>query len=283
MRFQIGALVAATALAFSPGAHSGNGTIGIAWDPVAGATGYRVYYGTESGQYGGILDVGNSTDVVVNGLDDCTTYYASVKAYNAQGESASFSNEVSGWARPMFDSSPAVVMQGTQLVLQVTGANFASGANLTIDENAVPLSSDGDPLIIFDSVAVVDCDRIEALVTVEPMARGFQAMPIGNLPIDIQLQNPDGVYNTGLVQLDVLFNPDRADVNRAHPRTVDRVDGDDLAAMARSWAAVEGQETFEFDCDLDGDTDIDGDDLALLATYFGHCRAGSTWTVEACL
>jgi len=283
MRFQIVALVIATALALSPSAHSGTGTISMAWDPVVGATGYRVYYGTEAGSYDSVVDVGGVTGAVIDDLEECTTYFASVKAYNSQGESALFSNEVSGWARPVIDAETTIVMQGTQLVVQVSGANFASGAYLSIDANAIPLSTDGNPLLIFDSVDVVACDRIEALLTVEPTVRGFQAMQLGSLPIGVQLQNPDGVFNAGSIQLDVRFNPDRADVNRAHQRTVDRVDGDDLAALARGWASNQGQETFEFDCDLDGDTDIDGDDLALLATFFGRCRSGSTWSADACL
>lgn len=283
MRLQIGALVAAATLAFMPGAQAGAGTIGMAWDPVAGATGYRVYYGTESGAYGNVLDVGAATSAVLDSLNDCTTYYASVKAYSPQGESESFSNEVSGWARPTFAPQATLAMQGSQLVIDIDGANFASGANLQVDSAAVPLDASGNPLVIFDSLDVLSCHRIQALVTVEPMARGFQATPVGALPLGLQLRNPDGVFNTGSIQFDVVFNPDRADVNRMYQRTVDRVDGDDLAALARAWASSQGQDDFEFDCDLDGDTDIDGDDLALLATYFGNCRSGSTWSPDACL
>ena len=82
--------------------------------------------------------------------------------------------------------------------------------------------------------------------------------------------------------LDVQFNEARADINRLHARTVDRVNGDDLASLARGFASSLGQPGFEFDCDMDGDTDIDGNDLALFSTVFGKCRVGSVWTNDPC-
>jgi hypothetical protein len=255
----------------------------MAWDPVEDATGYRIYVGPESGQYESFVDVGSATEAEITGLDDCTTYYASVKAYNSQGESAEFSEEISGWARPTVVPQATVALQGSQLVLEVEGANFDDLADVSIEASALPVGADGAPLLSFGSFDVISCNRIQALVTVEPTARGFQAMPIGPLPVGLQAQNPDGVFNTGSVQLDVQFEPARADLNRQFLRTVDRVDGDDLASLARAWASSLGEDSFEFDCDMDGDTDVDGDDLALLATVFGRCRSGSTWTVEACM
>jgi|GEM_PF-1808294 len=259
------------------------GTISMAWDPVEHASGYRVYYGTQSGEYEHFVDVGNATDAALSGLDDCRTYFISVKAYNSFGESNQYSTEITGWSRPVFVQQATVALQGNQLVLEVQGANFDELAELVIDIGALPIGEDGTPLVTFDSVDVISCDRIQALVTVEPSARGFQPTPTGVLPVGLQLRNPDGVSNSGSIQLDVQFNPDRADVNRLYQRTVDRVDGDDLASLARAWASQVGQDSFEFDCDMDGDTDIDGDDLALLATVFGQCRSGSTWSAEACL
>jgi len=220
---------------------------------------------------------------VISALDDCTTYFVSVKAYNSHGESSEYSSEIIGWSRPRITPQATLAMQGSQLVLEVQGASFDGLADVVVDTSAIPVGAEGAPLVIFDSIDVIACDRIQALVTVEPSARGFQAMPTGPLSLGLQLRNPDGVFNTGSVQLDVQFNPDRADVNRLQQRTVDRVDGDDLASLARAWASQIGEESFEFDCDMDGDTDVDGDDLALLATVFGQCRSGSTWSVEACL
>src|SRR5215470_4257913 len=79
------------------------GTVSIAWDPVTDAdlAGYRVYYGTSPGNYTQSVDVGNITSTTISGLTDCTNYYFGVKAYDtAANESATFSNEISGWPRP---------------------------------------------------------------------------------------------------------------------------------------------------------------------------------------
>jgi hypothetical protein len=259
------------------------GSIDLAWDGVAGASGYRIYYGTASGQYAASLDVGNTTSARLGGLDDCTDYYVSVKAYSAAGESAGFSNEIAGWAHPSFEPTAVAGLQGSQIVLDIDGANFDAAGTVTLDTSHVPLDVDGEPLVRFESLAVLACDRIQALVTIEPTAAGFQAMQLGGLPLGVQVVHPDGVHGTDTFTLDVQFEPARADINRDAARTVDRVDGDDLASFAQAWASSLGDDAFEFDCDLDGDTDIDGEDLALLAAQFGTCHEGSAWTAAACL
>ena len=283
MQSKVRILAVVATLVFSLSVDAGAGTISMAWDPVELATGYRAYYGTVSGQYENFVDVGSATGAVISGLDDCRTYFLSVKAYNSHGESSLYSTEITGWSRPVIDSRTTVTLQGNQLVLEVQGANFDGLAEVIVDTSALPVGAEGVPLVTVDSIDVISCDRIQALVSVEPFAMGFQATPLGLLPVGLQLRNPDGVFNTGSIQLDVQFNPARADLNRLYQRTVDRVDGDDLASLARAWASRLGEDAFEFDCDMDGDTDVDGDDLALLATVFGKCRSGSTWSVEACL
>jgi hypothetical protein len=284
MQRQLGVLATTVAALFSmvPSAILA-GSISVAWDPVQQATGYRVYYGTASRQYDSFVDVGASTGAVISGLDDCTTYYASVKAYNQFGESTQYSNEIEGWSRPSVQPALTLALQGSQLVLDVDGANFDGLAEITVDSGALPLDVEGAPLVRFESVDVISCNQIQALVTVEPTAMGFQPAPLGTLPVGLQIVNPDGVFSTGAVELDVQFNPSRADLNRRYERTVDRVDGDDLATLARSWASEFGQDSFHFDCDLDGDTDVDGDDLALLATVFGKCKSGNSWSADACM
>lgn len=78
-------------------AASGNsaaGNVNLAWDPVANATGYRLHYGTSSGNYSSSVDAKNQTTVTVFGLTDGTTYFFAVKAYNS-ATTSNFSNEVS--------------------------------------------------------------------------------------------------------------------------------------------------------------------------------------------
>ena len=69
------------------------GQLSLAWDPVANAAGYRLYYGTSSGNYSSSIDAQNSTNVTVPGLTDGARYYFAVKAYNGTTTSA-FSTEV---------------------------------------------------------------------------------------------------------------------------------------------------------------------------------------------
>ena len=79
-------------------------TLTVAWDPSSNATGYILQYGTRSGVYTTQVDVGNVTQAPVATLADGTTYFFSVKAYNAAGLQSTNSTEVSGTTPP-----PAIV------------------------------------------------------------------------------------------------------------------------------------------------------------------------------
>ena len=72
------------------------GQVTLAWDAVSdpSLSGYRLYYGQNSGSYSSQLDAGTQTTYTVPGLTDGQTYYFAVTAYDADEESA-FSNEVS--------------------------------------------------------------------------------------------------------------------------------------------------------------------------------------------
>ena len=67
----------------------------LTWNPISGASGYRVHYGTASGNYnaaGSPLNVVGSTTTSVT-IPDSTTYYFAVKGYSSAQESG-YSNEV---------------------------------------------------------------------------------------------------------------------------------------------------------------------------------------------
>ncbi|MGQ0811708.1 MAG: fibronectin type III domain-containing protein [Nitrospiraceae bacterium] len=70
-------------------------TATLAWaggDP--SVSGYNIYYGTMSGSYEGVINVGGNTEYTISNLEPGTTYYFAVTAYNDGGESG-FSGEVS--------------------------------------------------------------------------------------------------------------------------------------------------------------------------------------------
>jgi len=76
-----------------PGSYS----VPLAWNPSPSTdvTGYRVYYGSASGNYTNSVLVGNVTTNMVTGLAAGVTYYFSITAVNADGQESPFSNEIS--------------------------------------------------------------------------------------------------------------------------------------------------------------------------------------------
>ncbi len=250
------------------------GEIDLAWEPVAGATDYAVFIGRHSQIYRRAENVGASTQVTVEVPADCVQYHVAVKAFNGAGESPQFSNEVSGWPQPevQFDETQ-VVEQGGQFVMNITGANFMPGAELIFEQTGM----EGDPLVTVESLEVINCHEIEALVSVEPLAPGFRAMEIGNHSFHVR--NPDNVFGSG--DFEVRLNPERLDINRSSG-TRDRVDGNDLVWLAFAHGAAEGDHRFNPDADLNGDGYVDGEDLVYLAMEFGSCWSGDYWSPDAC-
>jgi hypothetical protein len=57
--------------------------------------GYKIYMGTASGDYSRNFDVGNTTSYTMSSLNDGTTYYFAVMAYDTSGGVSGFSNEIS--------------------------------------------------------------------------------------------------------------------------------------------------------------------------------------------
>jgi len=86
---------------------AGDGQVSLNWTSVTNADGYKVKYGTSSGNYPTILDVGNVTSYTVTNLTNNTTYYFVVVAYNANGDSPN-SNERSATPQPTIPSAPVL-------------------------------------------------------------------------------------------------------------------------------------------------------------------------------
>ena len=266
-RTALAAVLLLAAVAVTP---SFAGEIQLAWDAVAGATGYRVYYGTSSGSYTQTLTSSTTTATIAN-LSDCQTWYVAVKAFNAAGESADFSNEVSGWPRPAVSSAtPNSVQQGQQVVVNIAGGNFQSGATVEID----------NPRVTLTSVRVMACNQIQLLATVEPTAPNASPARIGNFAVSVI--NPDTVFGARSGAFQVAINQARFDINQSDGTTQGRIDGKDTVWLARLFGSQEGTPTFDPDSDFDGDGWVDGNDLAYIASNLGRCWSGTTWSTASC-
>lgn len=72
-----------------------DGKVLASWTAVAGASGYKVYYGTQSGSYSNYTTT-STTSLLINNLTVGTTYYFTVTAYDsATGAESGYSTEVS--------------------------------------------------------------------------------------------------------------------------------------------------------------------------------------------
>jgi hypothetical protein len=75
-------------------------SITLTWDAsesgLSDVSGYKIYYGTESGNYSYTpIDAGNVTSYTINNLDEDVIYYLTVTAYAKHHEESKFSIEVS--------------------------------------------------------------------------------------------------------------------------------------------------------------------------------------------
>jgi len=71
----------------------------LAWDANTepDLAGYRLYYGTASGEYVDSIYVGNITTYRLDGLLEGVMYYIAVTAYDVYGNESDFSDEVSSY------------------------------------------------------------------------------------------------------------------------------------------------------------------------------------------
>jgi purple acid phosphatase-like protein/fibronectin type III domain protein len=166
--------IAGTLVLTAPPALAGSATLN--WDPVADAdlAGYKVYYGTSPGVYPNVQDAGNVTAITINSLTDCTLYYFAVKAYDTAGNlSASYSNEISGMARPTVGGvSPTSANQNASGVsLTITGTNFRAGATVTFSGTGITVNS----------VSVGSCTTLSANVSIAATAAtGARSVTVKN-------------------------------------------------------------------------------------------------------
>jgi hypothetical protein len=86
----------------------------IVWNPnnESDLAGYKIYYGSLSGNYDSFVDVGNQTSYPLSGLVEGETYYIALTAYDINGNESGYSGElfytVPPNSQPLNCSSPTV-------------------------------------------------------------------------------------------------------------------------------------------------------------------------------
>lgn len=86
------------------------GEVIVSWDRnnEQDLAGYRIHYGTSSGNYTNIIDVGNHTSHAINNLTDGLSYYFVVTAYDNIGNESDYSHEKSAYIIPSDTTAPTI-------------------------------------------------------------------------------------------------------------------------------------------------------------------------------
>lgn len=135
----------------SPAAHATQLTLG--WDPPAGSVaGYKIHYGTTSGNYEYSVDVGNYDSCTISGLLEGQTYYFAATSYNVDGIDSDFSEELVSTI-PAAEALPTTTGggQGTKIttfsseadataIISRPAQNYGSRSYLEVDASAMKIS-----------------------------------------------------------------------------------------------------------------------------------------------
>jgi len=116
--------------------------------------GYKLYYGTATGNYTNTINVGNVTTYQVNNLTDGLTYYFAVTAYNTSGNESVYSNEVNKTVQ----SQPLPEITATDPVapvgdLQIPFGNITTG---NLSDKTITIRNDGNADLAIGSVALAN-------------------------------------------------------------------------------------------------------------------------------
>ncbi len=123
-----------------------DGKIQLNWSEVVSATGYKVKYGTASGEYTTITDAGNILTYTFTGLTVNTVYYFVVSSYDDAEESLN-SNELNQYiffvAPPVFDLDTLLDYYAKLLIIQYRTLPKAEATIKCLVDNSM---CDGLPL-----------------------------------------------------------------------------------------------------------------------------------------
>ena len=116
-------------------------TVTLAWNASSDSSiaGYKLRYGTTSGALNQVVDAGKMTTKTVSNLNDGTTYFFTVTAYNTAGIESAPSNQVSYTTNaPPSGGRVLTVMSGSG------DGNYATGTKVPVSANAPPAGQQFD-------------------------------------------------------------------------------------------------------------------------------------------
>lgn len=116
------------------------GQLRVSWQANSDAdlAGYKVYYGETSGSYSQVIDVGNTTNRVVDGLQENQDYFFAITAYDTAKNESGFSTEVSGRITvndiiaPQQPATPVCTVQQTKILVHWNANNDADLAGYLV-------------------------------------------------------------------------------------------------------------------------------------------------------
>ena len=195
---------------FMVSGHSFAAQLTLAWDAVANATGYKVYYGPNSSGYSSNIDAKNVTTYTVPGLADGTRYYFAVTAYGSAGTAESgYSNEVttvtSGTSVPAapvasFTASPTTGTAPLTVTLTDTSTgsitsrswNLGDGTTAATQTVAKTYSAPGSyPIALTVTGSGGSTTATQTIkITAAPPTAGFSATPVtGPAPLAVNFSD----------------------------------------------------------------------------------------------
>ncbi len=142
------------------------GGVVLAWDqnPEPTISGYRIYFGVESGSYDQVIDVGNQTQVDLRNLALDETYFAVVSAYDEVGVESPLSSELSFQAEIRAPIEIPVSISGFEMEVEngvptmkvVVSGDLGASVTLLVSDDLKQWDSLGEHIIGAESAMISD-------------------------------------------------------------------------------------------------------------------------------